>query len=100
MIPGQSRYVQGTLTRTPNSEGVYNLTVWRTVPAAVGSFTLYIWRDGDRPDTVANRLLGNPSLWWAIFDKNPEIIDPFNVPPGSLVRIPTNPVMGQGTVLQ
>jgi hypothetical protein len=49
---------------------------------------------------VAAQLLGNSSLWWAIFDINPEIIYPLNIPPGTVVRIPNNPVMGQGTLVQ
>lgn len=99
MILPQSRYNHGTVTRMPNSSGTYNLTVLRNVPASNSTFSLYIWRAGDRPDLVASLLLGNPSLWWAIFDINPGMIYPLNIEPGTVVRIPTNPVMGQGTLL-
>jgi hypothetical protein len=99
-IGTQSRYTQGNLLRMPNSEGTYNVSVLRTVPAQAGNFTLYIWKASDRPDLVATRLLGNPSLWWSIFDINPEIIYPLNVPAGTVVRIPIGPVMGQGTLIQ
>jgi hypothetical protein len=84
----------------PNSAGTYNLSVLRTVPPVATGFTLYVWKAGDRPDAVAYRELGNGQYWWAIFDLNPEIIDPLNVPPGSLVRIPVGPVTGQSTLIQ
>lgn len=96
----QSRYMQGTLTRLPNSSGNYNLTVLRTVPPISANFSLYIWQEGDRPDLVAFKELKNAGLWWAIFDINPEIIYPLSVPPGAVIRIPSGPVMGQGTILQ
>lgn len=95
-----SRYKQGTVTRIPDSAGTYNLSVLRSVPPAASTYYLYIWKAGDRPDTVAYQLLGNALLWWAIFDINPEIIYPLNIPAGTAVRIPIAPVMGQGTLNQ
>lgn len=102
MITPQSRYnAQGTtVVRMPDSSGTYNLTALRTIPPSLSSYTLYTWQAGNRPDLVAAQLLGNPALWWSIFDINPEIIYPLNIPPGTVVRIPSNPVMGQGTLVQ
>jgi hypothetical protein len=99
-ITPQSRYLQGSLLRLPNSGGTYNLSVVRSVPAQFGRFNLYVWQETDRPDIVANNLLGNPALWWSIFDINPEIIYPLNITPGTVVRIPIGPIMGQGTLYQ
>lgn len=99
-ISAQSRYSRGTVVRLPDSSGTYNLSVLRTVPPVTTGFSLYTWQSGDRPDLVANRVFGNPLLWWAIFDANPEIINPLNVPPGTIIRMPIGPVMGQGTLLQ
>jgi hypothetical protein len=96
----QSRYTQGTLVRLPNSDGVYNLSSLRTVPGSSSAFTLYIWQPGDRPDIVAQDTLGNPNLWWTIFDIHPEIICPLGIAPGTVVRIPVQPTMAQGTLLQ
>lgn len=95
-----SRYASGTAVRLANSSSVYNVTVLRSVPSGASGYTLYTWANGDRPDTVAQKLLGNPTLWWAIFDINPNMIDPMNVPAGTLVRIPLGPVQGQGTLIQ
>jgi hypothetical protein len=99
-INAQSRYQLGTITRMPNSTGTYNLTALRSIQAITTSYSLYVWKAGDRADLVAYRLLGNPSLWWSIFDINPELINPLNVPAGTLVRIPRGTVMGQGTLIQ
>lgn len=99
-ILAQSRYVQGTVVRVPDSSGTYNLTVLRTVPVAQSAYRLYTWAAGDRPDIVAYQQFGNASLWWAIFDMNPEIIYPLGVPAGTVVRIPVNPILGQGTLIQ
>jgi hypothetical protein len=96
----QSRYTQGTLLRMPDSEGTYNISVLRTVSAAYGRYSLYVWQAGDRPDLVAYETLGSSELWWSIFDINPEIIYPLNIRPGTVVRIPAGPVMGQGTLIQ
>lgn len=100
MILPQSRYQQATLTRLPDATGTYHLSVLRRIPTTAQTFSLYVWQANDRPDTVAARGLGNARLWWAIFDINPEIINPLNVPAGTVVRIPTTPQQGQGTLLQ
>lgn len=100
-IPYNSRYSQGTLTRLVNSGGVYNLTILRTVqPLNVAGYRLYTWKTADRPDLVAFTQLGDPTLWWAIFDINPEVINPLSVPPGQVVRIPIGPILGHGTLVQ
>ncbi len=100
MITPQSRYTQGTVVRMPDSEGTYNVSVLRTVRTQIQNFSLYIWQVGDRPDLVAYKTLQNSQLWWAIFDINPEIIYPLRITPGTVVRIPKTPIMGQGTLLQ
>lgn len=42
----------------------------------------------NRLDIIANTCYGNYTLWWAIALAN-EIIDPFSVPEGSILRIPS-----------
>lgn len=103
MILPQSRYFNNsTQARLPNSAGVYNVTVLRTTPANDSTgYKLYTWSAGDRPDLVAAKFLGDPQLWWQIFDINPEVFDPLNVPPGQVIRIPTTPSqLAGGTLLQ
>lgn len=95
-----SRYSQGTLDRVSNAAGVYNVTLYRPTPASTSDYTLYTWKPFDRPDSVAAKTLGDPTLWWAIFDYNPEVIYPFNVPSGTVLRIPNNPIVTHGTLVQ
>ena len=84
-----------------DANGVYQQSVIRSVPAVSDySFRLYVWVSGDRPDLVAYETLGNSSLWWAILDINPELINPQSIPAGTVVRIPVQPVLGQGTLIQ
>ena len=42
----------------------------------------------DRLDALANKYLGDSQLWWQILDINPEVINPFNITPGTQLRIP------------
>lgn len=100
-ISSESRYNQGTITRMPDAEGNYGLTVLRTIPPGVAGFSLYVWQSGDRPDSVAAAQLGDSTLWWEIWDINPEIIYPLNIPPNSVIRIPSSPgSMSQGSLVQ
>jgi hypothetical protein len=89
-----------SVVRVPDASGVYQQTVLRTVPLVQTSYSLYVWQTGIRPDIAASEALNDPLLWWAIFDVNPEILDPLNVPAGTLVRIPRAPLQGQGTQIQ
>ena len=79
---------------------MYSLSVLRTVPPSTAVYNLYVWKPGDRPDTVASAQLGNSGLWWAIFDYNPELIYALNIPPGTIIRIPVGPVVGHGSLVQ
>ena len=101
-VPPQSRYaLNSSIVKMPNSSGTYDLRFF--VQCRVVVFRLRCTPGGQgsvQAQLVAAQLLGNPALWWAIFDINPEIIDPLNVPAGAIVRIPATPVMGQGTLLQ
>jgi len=37
---------------------------------------------------VANRFNIGTKFWWEITDINPEILDPFDIVPGTVIRIP------------
>jgi nucleoid-associated protein YgaU len=63
--------------------------VYRKFPGSVAiSYTDYTWVDGDRIDFLSAVYLKNSFSWWQIMDINPEIIDPFNIRPGTVIRIP------------
>jgi hypothetical protein len=90
MIFSDSRYANGKVLKVQDPRnGVYQLAVYRTFPTARAQFYFYTWVEGDRIDIVATHLLGSPSFWWKIMDFNPEISDPFSIPIGTSLRIPS-----------
>ena len=90
MIYADSRYADGAIFKAYNSRTqAYSVTVTREFPTEVAKFYNYSWRERDRMDMVAASLLGSPDLWWRIMDYNPEVIDAFNIPIGTVLRIPS-----------
>jgi hypothetical protein len=90
MIYTNSRYADGAVLKAldPRTDE-YRLSVYRVFPKQKSEFYLYTWVQGDRIDLVANLTLGSPSFWWKIMDLNPEIIDPFDIPINTTIRIPS-----------
>lgn len=90
MIYSDSRYASGTIIKVQDPRNkVYRLAVYRKFPTSRANFYNYTWVDGDRIDLVSFNLLGSPAFWWKIMDYNPEIIDPFSIPAGTVIRIPS-----------
>ena len=90
MIFHDSRYADSYIYKAYDSRRQkYEVAVERIFPSESSGFFYYTWVEGDRMDIVAQDFLGNPSFWWKIMDYNPEIIDAFDIPVGSLVRIPS-----------
>jgi hypothetical protein len=90
MIYTDSRYATGTVIKAQDARNeTYRLGVYRNFPNAKFSFYYYTWVVGDRIDIVSNHLLGSPTFWWKIMDANPELIDPFSIPVGTTIRIPS-----------
>jgi hypothetical protein len=72
---------------TPN--GPENPTVFYDFPdLGFLSFFTHTYVSGERLDQIAHRYYRRPSMWWYILDYNPEISDPLNIAPGTLLRIP------------
>jgi hypothetical protein len=89
MIYTSSRYATGTLFKAWDArKNQWVTTVLRNYPKDVAVFYTYVWQERDRPENVAARTIGNSEMWWKIMDYNPEIIDPFNIPIGTTIRIP------------
>ena len=89
MIFLDSRYVDGPLYKAKNARtNKYDITVLRECPAYQVSFFTYPWVETDRLDVLALKYLGSSELWWQILDINPEILDPFDITPGTSIRIP------------
>jgi nucleoid-associated protein YgaU len=89
-VSRRSRYIDGPHNQVKHKyTDVYERTVYRKFPGSVAiSYTDYTWVDGDRIDFLSAVYLKNSFSWWQIMDINPEIIDPFNIAPGTVIRIP------------
>ena len=89
MIYLDSRYADGTIFKAYDSRNSkYQLTVFREFPSYSTEFIIYQWVETDRIDDIALQFLGKSELWWQIMDINPEVLDPFNIEPGTDIRIP------------
>mgnify|MGYP006274966421 CR=1 FL=1 len=90
MIYADSRYANGLIVKAQDARTLdYKTAVYREYPQIRSKFYTYDWVQGDRIDVIAHTLLGSPSFWWRIMDLNPEIIDPFDIPIGTTIRIPS-----------
>lgn len=89
MIYADSRYADGQMVQNylPKDQS-YHVSVFRSFPVKSSTFSLYIWREPDRMDLVASKLLGDASQWWRIMDMNPELLNPMDIPVGTAIRIP------------
>lgn len=89
MIFTDSRYASGILAKALDARSQrVKVGVYRAFPTRSARFYYYTWTERDRIDLVADELLGDPSLWWSIMDFNPEILNPYDIAVGTLVRIP------------
>lgn len=89
MIYTDSRYADGLVFSSykPATQD-YHVTVFRTFPTDSSTYALYQWRDDDRIDDLAAKFMGDASLWWRIMDFNPELLNPMDIPAGTVLRMP------------
>lgn len=89
MIYNDSRYATGVAYRAHDARtNTYGISVRRNFPTQKTNFYHYTWVERDRIDYIAEEFLGAADFWWVIMDFNPEIIDPFDIPVGTVIRIP------------
>jgi prophage DNA circulation protein len=89
MINTDSRYANGTLfSAYINVDASYHATVFRRFPSHSSRYSIYTWAENDRIDLVAYKFYRDASSWWQIMDYNPEIVNPFDIPVGTSIRIP------------
>jgi nucleoid-associated protein YgaU len=85
-----SRYADGVIYTANNStKGTYELSVNRVFPTTTQSFNYYVWNAANRIDQIAYQFYGDAEYWHYIMDFNPEILNPFEIAPGTLIRIPS-----------
>ena len=83
-----SRYNGQNVLRVQASDGNTYPTVYRSAPALPRRYLHYTVKMNDRLDLLANTYYGDPTLWWVIADANPEVLYPFALTMGSILRIP------------
>jgi hypothetical protein len=85
-----SRYYDGPLSQTQHKyTGDYVISVYRAFPDKPEiKYVQHVWQDGDNFATLAEAFKLGPKYWWEILDINPEVLDPFAIVPGTLIRIP------------
>lgn len=89
MIFTDSRYATGTLYSAWNSrKSDTDVFVKRVFPNNRAKYFMYTWQESDRIELVAYRFFKTPAVWWKIMDYNPEIGNPFDIPVGTVLRIP------------
>lgn len=81
-----SRYqVLRVIDNEPNYLETYNQV---RIPESTGDHYHIVSKgDSNRLDIIANEYYGDATLWWAIALAN-DLIDPFSVPQGTVLRIP------------
>lgn len=85
-----SRYADGPLFKAYDGRTTRTVTsIYRTWPVLASRFLVYEVNEVDRIENLAVHFLGKSELWWKIMDLNPEVLNPFDIPPGTMLRIPS-----------
>lgn len=89
MIILGSRYQGEQLYVQKEQDGAARQFVLRSaLPSDTATTRNHVWESSDRIDRVAEKYLGSGDFWWMVMDRNPEVIDPHNISPGTVLRIP------------
>lgn len=90
MIERVSRYYDGPLTQTADKyTGEYVISVFRRFPSSRAvNYITYTWKNGDSLSRISELFGVGSKYWWEIMEINPEITDPFDIPEGTVLRVP------------
>jgi LysM repeat protein len=90
MIERVSRYYDGPLAQTQHKyTDQYIISVFRKFPTSKEvSYINYTWKEGDSLSRISENFGVGAKYWWEIMEINPEIIDPFDITPGTVLRVP------------
>lgn len=89
MISANSRYANSTLTAATNLDGNDILAITFTEPVNTPiTYKNYVLTGADTIDELAFKIFGDATLWWAIANLNPEILDFSLLTTGDTIRIP------------
>lgn len=88
MIASNSRYINTPqVISSVNGKDVLYLG-YQEPTAQTFQYTNYVVNAADRIDNLASTFLGDPTQWFKIAQVNPEVINFFNLEPGTMLRIP------------
>jgi hypothetical protein len=89
MISANSRYANSTLTPATNLDGNDILAIVFSEPVNTPiTYQNYVITGTDNIDSLAYKIFGDATLWWAIANLNPEILDFSMLVTGDTIRIP------------
>ena len=90
MIENVSRYNDGPLTQVPHKyTDVYTIGVFRKFSQFKKvKYIEYTWVDGDSLGALSDTYGDGPKYWWEIMEINPDITNPFNIEPGTIIKVP------------
>lgn len=91
MIKENSRYYSSTVDYVAFSSGTEKnpIVIYDFDNISNSTYILHTYITGQRLDQIASMYYsGRSDLWWVIAEYNPEIKDFFNIPSGTLLRIP------------
>ncbi len=90
MIERVSRYYDGPIAQTQDKyTTAYSISVFRKFPdKKTVNFLDYTWVEGDSLSAISEKYSKGAKYWWELMDINPEILDPFNITPGTIIRVP------------
>lgn len=81
-------YASSAYVKDKYSDNLYTLLFYTFDTLGTLTYSEYVWNSGDRLDVLANDMYGSSGSWWMIMEHNPEVADPFNIEPGTVLRIP------------
>lgn len=82
-----SRYENETITEYPK-DGVRETILSTRRPASPSTFRYYLWDETDRIDRVTREVILDSSRWWEVMDANPDVLNPLDLSPGSVIKVP------------
>ena len=93
MISANSRYATSILVPATNLDGDDILAITFAEPTnATIRYQYHVVRGSDTIDNLAYKIFGDGTLWWAIANLNPEILDFSELPVGFTIRVPVTSV--------
>jgi hypothetical protein len=89
-IHANSRYEKSTVDyfRKKENGKTYPIVFYQLDDLTNISFYIHTYTTGETLEGLATRYLKSPSLWWAIAEYNPEIVDFLHLEDGTEMRIP------------